>query len=141
MTMTKHCLTVFKIVILGFLISCNFEMFEEHYSSYEEAEKDGAVERMMVPSFLPRSSHDIYIKYDISNPEHWVTFQFPANELRTLDSILIVPDSAQLVRARRALQDEFDLESKRIAYYIWLDYQEAYVAIDSLNMTGYLYSP
>jgi len=61
------------LVATVLLCSCN-EMFESRYANKAEADRDGAISRGWIPSWLPASATDIREIHDIDTNETWLKF-------------------------------------------------------------------
>jgi hypothetical protein len=83
-----------RIVLLAALLwtgtilaACGHD-HEPFYSSLADADKNGEITRGWVPEFLPKSSRDIRLAYDLSPSREWCGFQFDPADSATLKGTL-----------------------------------------------------
>ena len=72
---TKARLISFCIMAL-FLFGCS-ERPTEYYPKYEDAVKDGAVNRGWIPEIVPTTATEIHEQHDLDTNEVWIRFTLP----------------------------------------------------------------
>jgi hypothetical protein len=84
----------YRIVLLAALLgagtifaACGHD-HEPFYSSLADADKNGEITRGWVPEFLPKSSRDIHLAYDLSPSREWCGFQFDPADSASLNDKL-----------------------------------------------------
>ena len=70
-----RCLLVLLVL---FAAGCS-ETFENHYSDWQEAQKDGAVERGWLPDWLPRTAADIREIHNLDTNASAFSLSIPTN--------------------------------------------------------------
>ena len=72
---------------------------DKFYRTRADAEKGGEFDRRWLPDFLPNSSHDIDLAYDISPSEEWCGFEFdPRDADQLLNKIQPLKENAPPLR-------------------------------------------
>ena len=87
---TIHCkyviMTTILLMIL-FSISCN-EVRKLNYISFSDAVEAGEITRGWIPDYLPESSRNIRINYDITSSETWCAFEFSPDDVQNFKKAL-----------------------------------------------------
>jgi len=68
------------LIVLLFLISACSETVDSEYSTLEVAKKENAIRTGLIPEWLPDTSREIKVAYDISTNEKIVAFQYKITE-------------------------------------------------------------
>lgn len=68
-----------------FLSACS-EQMEEHYATWHDAEKAGAIERGWVPSFVPASATGISDSHDLDRNTQTLQFTVPLTDISMMVS-------------------------------------------------------
>ena len=76
----KHIMMLVIFWITIFNVACN-EVRKLNYASFSEAVEAGEITRGWIPYYLPESSHNIHIIYDITTSETWCNFEFSPNDV------------------------------------------------------------
>lgn len=107
-----------------FLAACS-ETVVERYGTLEEARKAGEIERGWLPTFLPESSTDLVISYDLDTNETWGSFRFSTADAAQLRNALTSIDlTGRSLRKPSALRD-------------WPGFLKGSLSGDSLTRAGY----
>ena len=69
---------------MGVLLACHSDRYESSCPSLADAEKDGAISRGWIPTFLPESSRAIHEIHDLSPSTEWCAFEFLPNDSQNL---------------------------------------------------------
>jgi len=86
------------------------------YSTLEEAEIDGAIERGWLPSILPRSSRNIFKKHNLDTNQVVFRLEFDAEEAISVIVKLETPTDEQLERFRK-WYPEFEPTGRSVYFY------------------------
>ncbi len=68
------------LILLLFLLSACSETVDSEYSNLEVAKKENAIRTGLVPDWLPDTSREIKVAYDIGTNEKILAFQFKVTE-------------------------------------------------------------
>jgi hypothetical protein len=64
------------VALFCVLVACHSDRSESFYTSFTDADKDGATTRGWIPDFLPGSSRAIHEVHDLSPSTEWCAFEF-----------------------------------------------------------------
>ncbi len=78
--------TIWSIVIgLAILTNCKrMESNENYYVDYEAAMKAGEISRGWIPDYMPKSSKEIRLKYNIDTNQVWLFFRLNSSDVGLL---------------------------------------------------------
>jgi hypothetical protein len=68
------------LILLFFLISACSETVDSEYSTLDIAKKENAIRTGLIPEWLPDTSRQIKVAFDISTNEKILAFQYKMNE-------------------------------------------------------------
>jgi hypothetical protein len=71
------------LALMAVLAGCRHDQ-QSFYASRADAEKKGEFDRGWLPGFLPKSSHNINLTYDLSPSREWCGFEFNRTDAETL---------------------------------------------------------
>ncbi len=75
-------------VLLGALQYMEYsENPRSEFTSYEEMQKSGLIERGWIPEYLPRSSRDIKESHDIDTNRVWMVFKYDISDHGSVEKI------------------------------------------------------
>ncbi len=78
-------------------VACEkLDTVESTYPDAEAAIKDGAIERGVIPAFLPPSAKDIYEKHSLDTNEVWLRFSMEPGERAFIEKLCQRIQPAQL---------------------------------------------
>jgi hypothetical protein len=66
------------------VLACHSDRHESFYASLADADKDGAITRGWIPTFLPQSSRAIHELHDLSPSREWCAFEFRPSDSQSL---------------------------------------------------------
>lgn len=79
MSQNKINIILKSAILVVCLAGCS-ERLSEYYSTYEVAEKRGAIQSGWIPASVPRTATAIYEQHDLDSNEVWLRFNLPADE-------------------------------------------------------------
>lgn len=80
--------TVLCVGLACILAACPGDRRESFYPALADADKDGAITRGWIPTFLPGSSRTIHELHAISPSTEWCTFEFVPTDSQGLRKVL-----------------------------------------------------
>jgi hypothetical protein len=93
-------LTALCIGLVQLVIACG-DRQESFYPSLSDADRDGAITRGWIPTYLPHSSHNIHELHYLSPSTEWCGFEFAPSDSqsfrKSLTSISAIPRSVERV--------------------------------------------
>jgi YD repeat-containing protein len=66
------------------VLACHSDRHESFYAFLADADKDGAITRGWIPTFLPQSSRAIHELHDLSPSREWCAFEFRPSDSQSL---------------------------------------------------------
>lgn len=88
------------IGITFLVVACGHELRESSYHTLADARNDGAVDRGLVPDYLPQTSRNIHELHRIEHSKTWCSFEFLPSDSESLRRTLKRSDKSQLAGMR-----------------------------------------
>lgn len=104
--------TVFIIFGISFLLTVLFscDTISSYYPSYEDAVKDGAIERGWIHPDFPHSIKNIHEKHDLDTNKIWMSFKYNKDDLDLLlEDIVVIDEFEEIEEVRKKFKDNFGL--------------------------------
>jgi hypothetical protein len=79
-TNTKFILSILIVICL---LACS-ERQTNHYPKYEDAVKDGAINRGWLPEIVPATAIEIYEQHDLDTNDVWIRFTLSSSERESI---------------------------------------------------------
>lgn len=81
--MPRYIFILVAGLFLSIVSACS-DTAAEHYKTYDEAIKAGAATRGWLPSFVPRTAHEIDLIHDLDTNQQWFHFRAGLDSLQSI---------------------------------------------------------